>query len=265
MSEILPWMALTLDRGAALLAKHGVNEGKFLLTIAVPSQPDATGTMPVGSLDQYLDFWNLRVRLRSDSHRMSIAHALYGNGSLRKLSAYKRKTGIPLYGHRPQRSNGSTRWRLALEPITYKAIPSSSCSNSGPNVAHGASIFHEQVDNLNQEVSFVCDWATGGLITFESAAIVQQKIEYAKFYNMGGMVFWTLHGDKLGTDESLIALAQKGFDHLKQEINHIKFPFSRYENINGRNGAAGVGLLGPGTGFGRSIMHEVVYDDSIVL
>lgn len=78
--------------------------------------------------------------------------------------------------------------------------------------------------------SWTYDAASRTMVSYDTPAMVQEKISYVKEHGLGGAMFWEASSDKGGA-ESLILTARDSLGSLEDKRNWLNYPGSVYDNI----------------------------------
>nr|AAG35111.1 chitinase [Ustilago maydis] len=214
----------------------------YLLSIAAPCGPDHYKVLQVAKMDQYLDFWNLMAYDFAGSWSALTGHQAnlwnikgappsaddsinyyIGQG----VVSHKLVLGIPLYGRgfentdgpqQPYRGTGQGTWEAGN--WDYKFLP-----------VKGA----KEMINTKIAASWSYDSAKREFISYDTPQNVLLKCQYIRNKRLRGAMFWELSGDATksqgGAERSLIALTAKNMGTLDATLNHISYPFSKWDNV----------------------------------
>ena len=213
----------------------------FLLTIASPAGPVNYNIMQLGAMSEILDFFNLMAYDYAGSWDTLTGHQanLYPSsdnpnstpfsteGALEGyLSAgvpsSKIVLGMPIYGRsfdqtsglgQPFSGVGSGTWESGV--WDYKGLPRSGATEAYDEVA-GA--------------TYSYDANTKELISYDTAEMIQRKVEYLKSKGLAGSMFWEASADRTD-DGSLIQTSFKSLGSLDGSQNLLSYPDSQYANI----------------------------------
>ncbi|CBQ68882.1 Chitinase [Sporisorium reilianum SRZ2] len=214
----------------------------YLLSIAAPCGPDHYKVLQVAKMDPYLDFWNLMAYDFAGSWSTVTGHQAnlwnikgappsaddavnyyIGNG----VVSHKLVLGIPLYGRgfentdgpqQPYKGTGQGTWEAGN--WDYKFLP-----------VKGA----KEMINTKIAASWSYDSSKREFISYDTPQNVLLKCAYIKQKRLRGAMFWELSGDATkaqgGADRSLVALTAKNMGTLDTTLNHISYPYSKWDNV----------------------------------
>ncbi|KAK2603719.1 Chitinase 4 [Conoideocrella luteorostrata] len=138
------------------------------------------------------------------------------------VPASKIVLGMPIYGRSFQQTDGIGKpysgigdgsWENGI--WDYKVLP-----KAGSTV--------EYDDTSKGYYSY--DASTKELISFDTPAMIKEKVAYLKEKKMGGSMFWEASADRKGSD-SLIETSISELGSLDSTDNLLDYPDSKYENI----------------------------------
>lgn len=216
----------------------------FLLTIASPAGPDHYNVMDLKGVSDVIDSFNLMGydfagSWSSFSGHLANLYADPGNPNATPFSVDKAVQdyiaagvprskivlGMPIYGRSFQQTSGigasysgvgSGSWENGV--WDYKALPKSGATVMFDSTARGA---------------YSYDSASKELISYDTPAMVREKVDYLKQLGLGGSMFWEASGDKTGQD-SLIWNSYDGLGGaggVDSSSNLLSYPDSQYDNI----------------------------------
>ncbi|KAI5365202.1 putative glycoside hydrolase family 18, catalytic domain, glycosyl hydrolase family 18 (GH18) active [Septoria linicola] len=233
-----------LDAYAATLP----SKPHFLLTVATAAGPQNYEKLDIAGMDAVLDFWNLMaydyagswdtnaghqanlfkdtLNTNSTSFSTNAAVSWYiDNG----ISSQKLILGLPLYGRAftatqgpgtPFSGVGTGSWEQGV--FDYKDLPQP-----------GATEYYDPVIGA----SWSYDASTKVMVSYDTPALAQQKVQYIIDKNLGGAMWWEANGDNNSTaGRGLVKLTTDGLKTLDGVQNVLDYPNSKYDNI--RNGMA---------------------------
>ncbi|KAJ1681848.1 hypothetical protein LUZ63_022926 [Rhynchospora breviuscula] len=236
--------SLLKELRAGLTAHAAKKQDKvpYLLSIAAPCGADHYKLLEVAKMDQYLDFWNLMAydfsgawstvtghqanlwNIKGKAPSADDAVTFYINNG---VVSHKLVLGIPLYGRGFQNTDGSQKPYNGTGQGTweagnwdYKFLP-----------VKGA----KEMINTKIAASWSYDSAKREFISYDTPQNVLLKCEYIRNKRLRGAMFWELSGDATktqgGADRSLVALTAKNMGTLDATLNHISYPFSKWDNV----------------------------------
>lgn len=214
----------------------------YLLSVAAPCGSDNYKNLHVAKMDQYLDFWNLMAYDFAGSWSALTGHQAnlwnikgappsaddavnyyIGKG----VVSHKLVLGIPLYGRgfentngpqQPYNGTGQGTWEAGN--WDYKFLP-----------VKGA----KEMINTKIAASWSYDATKREFISYDTPQNVLIKCQYIRNKRLRGAMFWELSGDATksqgGADRSLVALTAKNMGTLDSTLNHISYPFSKWDNV----------------------------------
>lgn len=216
----------------------------FLLTIASPAGPSHYNVLNLKAISNVVDAFNLMAYDYAGSWDANSGHQanLYpnpGNPTSTPFSTdaavadYLRAgvpnskivLGMPIYGRSFQQTNGlgqpfsgvgSGSWENGV--WDYKALP-----------RPGATELYDST----AVASYSYDAGSRELISYDTPAVVRNKVAYLRGKGLGGSMFWEASGDRKDGG-SLLATS---FDALggdggqDKSLNMLSYPNSRYDNI----------------------------------
>jgi chitinase len=213
----------------------------FHLSIAAPAGPDNYNKLHLADLGQVLDHVNLMAYDYAGSWSSYSGHDanIYSNPSNPNatpfntddaVNAYikggvpanKIVLGMPIYGRsfqqtdgigKPYSGVGSGSWENGV--WDYKALPKA-----------GATVSYDSA----ARAYYSYDPSTKELISFDTPAMIKDKVTYLKGKGMGGSMFWEASADRQGSD-SLIGTSISALGGLDSTDNLLDFPDSKYDNI----------------------------------
>ncbi|PWZ02488.1 chitinase [Testicularia cyperi] len=230
-----------LRAGLTAHAKKKNDKVPYLLSIAAPCG-EQYKTLQVAKMDQYLDFWNLmaydfsgawstvtghqanlwNIKGKAPSTDDAIRYYM-GQG----VPSHKLVLGIPLYGRgfentdgpgQPFNGTGQGTWEAGN--WDYKFLP----------IKGAKEIINEKIG-----ASYSYDSAKRTFISYDTPANVILKCRYIRQKRLRGAMFWELSGDATktqgGAERSLIALTSKNMGTLDSTLNHISYPYSKFDNV----------------------------------
>ncbi|KAJ1024838.1 hypothetical protein NDA16_002878 [Ustilago loliicola] len=213
----------------------------YLLSIAAPCG-EQYKVLEVAKMDQYLDFWNLMAYDFAGSWSAVTGHQanlwnIKGKAPstddavnyyiAQGVVSHKLVLGIPLYGRgfentdgsqQPYNGTGQGTWEAGN--WDYKFLP-----------VKGA----KEMINTKIGASWSYDSAKREFISYDTPENVLLKCQYIRQKRLRGAMFWELSGDATkaqgGADRSLVALTAKNMGTLDATLNHISYPFSKWDNV----------------------------------
>nr|AAP04616.1 chitinase [Metarhizium rileyi] len=237
-------MVLLLQAVRAELDAYAANFAPgyhFLLSIAAPAGPDNHKKLHFTELGTVLDHVNLMAydyagswgnysghdaNVYSDSSNLNAtpfntddAVNAYVKGG---VPASKIVLGMPVYGRsfqqtdgigKPYSGVGSGSWENGV--WDYKALPKPGATVEYDSVAKGY---------------YSYDASTKELISFDTPAMVKEKVTYLQGKGLGGSMFWEASADRKGSD-SLIGTSISALGGLDDTTNLLDYPDSKYDNI----------------------------------
>ncbi|SPO28972.1 probable Chitinase [Ustilago trichophora] len=214
----------------------------YLLSIAAPCGPDHYKILEVAKMDQYLDFWNLMAYDFAGSWSTVTGHQanlwnIKGNPPsaddavnyyiANGVVSHKLVLGIPLYGRgfentdgpqKPYNGTGQGTWEAGN--WDYKFLP-----------VKGA----KEMINTKIAASWSYDSSKREFISYDTPQNVLLKCQYIVQKRLRGAMFWELSGDATkaqgGEERSLVALTSKNMGTLDSTLNHINYPYSKWDNV----------------------------------
>ncbi|PWW80669.1 Glycoside Hydrolase Family 18 protein [Tuber magnatum] len=225
---------------------------KLLLTIAAPCGATHYTKLPIGQMNQYIDFWNLMAYDFAGSwdtnagHQANLYHSTANPASTPfnandAVNAYiaggvpcnKLILGMPLYGRSFQATTGpgtcftgigGGSWENGV--WDYKALP-----KVGAN---------ENADSGTVS-SWSYDAAAREMISYDTPTVAQAKSSYILAKGLGGGMWWELSSDKpIGEPRSLIKTTVDSFGgtgSLETTSNILAYPGSKYDNLRNQFGS----------------------------
>lgn len=216
----------------------------FQLSIAAPAGPDHYKKLHLSALGEVLDYINLMAYDYAGSWSNFSGHDANLYASPRNpdatpfntndaINAYiqggippsKLVLGMPIYGRSFQKTDGigkpysgvgSGSWENGL--WDYKVLPKAGASVQYDDVAKGY---------------FSYDPSTKELISFDTPAMIKEKVTYLNTKGMGGSMFWEASADRKGSD-SLIGTSVSCLGSLDSTPNLLDYPDSQYDNIKSK-------------------------------
>ncbi|KAH8882991.1 glycoside hydrolase [Thozetella sp. PMI_491] len=213
----------------------------FLLSIAAPAGPDHYNVLPLGQMAEILDNFNLMAYDYAGSWDSTSGHQANlfpdaNNPTATPFSTDKALTdylaagvpankivlGMPIYGRsfeatagigQPFTGEGGGSWEAGS--WDYKVLPKA-----------GATVYTDKTIGA----SYSYDASTQELITFDTAEIVQLKVDYVKSHGLGGSMFWEASADGTGA-QSLISTSYNSLGSIDSTQNLLSYPNSQYANI----------------------------------
>ena len=213
----------------------------FLLSVAMPAGPDHYNKLPLTKLAQIVDTFNLMAYDYAGSFSSFSGHQanLYPNPQNPEstpfstdkavsdylaagVSSSKIVLGMPLYGRgfsntlglgQPYAGVGMGSWESGV--WDNKALP---LNNGQPQT------------DLVSRATFTYDSTTRQLISFDTADMVTEKVQYLKQRQLGGSMFWEASGDR-NDSQSLIAASYAALGTMRHYQNNLHYPDSVYANI----------------------------------
>ncbi|KAH8827572.1 glycosyl hydrolases family 18-domain-containing protein [Flagelloscypha sp. PMI_526] len=146
-------------------------------------------------------------------------------------TASKITFGMPLYGRTFSNTNGigqaysGTSGDIDTGVYAYKSLPLA-----------GSQVY----ENTTDVSSYSYDSSKKELVSYDTPSIIKTKSQYIKDQGLAGSMFWELSIDKSGAD-SLIEVSKGVLGTLDTTQNHIKYPNSKWTNIQNNMGQGGGG------------------------
>ena len=242
-SQASAYVALVRDLRAALTAYQARvgSSQPFLLTIAAPCGQANYNNIKMSQMAEYLDLINLMAYDYAGPWLPTTGHQakLYGTPPSTSdcVSAYlaggvpsrKLVLGMPTYGRgfantdgigSSYNGNGAGTWgETGL--YDYKALP-----QTGMTEYYDASLGASWAYDAQQRL----------LVSYDNVQVAKQKVDYLKQKNLAGAMFWEISGDFTEADKSLIKTTAARLGTLESSMNHINYPFSKWDNVRGTNG-----------------------------
>ncbi|KAL2017330.1 hypothetical protein VTK56DRAFT_2303 [Thermocarpiscus australiensis] len=211
----------------------------FLLTIAAAAGPDNYSKLPLGSVADAIDFFNLMAYDYAgswDTLARHQANLFPSNASATPFStdravsdylaagvpASKIVLGMPVYGRsfentaglgQPFNGVGTGSWEAGV--WDYKVLPKA-----------GATVIYDEVAGA----TYSYDPASRELISFDTPDMVQRKVDYLRGKGLGGSMFWEASGDRTDSG-SLIATSFNALGAIDSSQNQLSYPDSQYDNL----------------------------------
>ncbi|CAM1509258.1 Fc.00g029970.m01.CDS01 [Cosmosporella sp. VM-42] len=218
----------------------------FQISIAAPAGPDNWKKLHLSEMAAVLDHINLMAYDYSGSWDSNAGHDanLYANSGnptatpfntdqavkgyiAAGVPANKLVLGMPIYGRAFLNTDGIGKpfsgigeanhaaysWEAGV--WDYKGLPKAGASMQLDTTAVG---------------SYSYDSSKRELISFDTPAVIQTKVNYLKNLGLGGSMFWEASGDKTGAD-SLIGTSYNALGSHDSDDNCISYPNSQYANI----------------------------------
>jgi chitinase len=217
---------LLLKQLRASLDVAGAVDGKrYLLTIAAPAGYSIIANIEPDKYNQYLDFVNLMTYDYNGGWNTVTNHVspLFANPSdpssaenkekyntdwtVREyirlgVPSYKLNIGVPYYSYGWKDVTGGTNGLFGNANGSPMGIWNDGSGASGNNPFYyikdvleaPGSGFIKHRDNYSQ-VPYLWNPTTKVLYTYDDEVSIQNKCEYVKKHNLGGMMFWELSGD----------------------------------------------------------------------
>ncbi|EPQ28013.1 uncharacterized protein PFL1_04340 [Pseudozyma flocculosa PF-1] len=229
-----------LRAGLDAYAARVGHSNPYLLTIAAPCGPDNYGTLDMAGMDKYLSYWNLMGYDYSGewsdaaTHQANLLGAAPSDSDCitaylsRGATASKVVLGMPIYGRGFDKTDGLNKPFTGVGYGTfgggvydYYALPEA-----------GATEFYD----AKAGAAWSYDSAKRRLISYDTPAVVQQKVDYLLSKGLAGSMFWELSGDNAGVaSRSLVLASANRLGGLDQTPNHISYPESSFDNVRGSN------------------------------
>ncbi|RAK76212.1 glycoside hydrolase family 18 protein [Aspergillus fijiensis CBS 313.89] len=244
-------MVLLLQKCRETLDNAAGASRKFYLTIACPAGPDNYTKLKLSQMTPYLDFYNLMAYDYAGSWNTVAGHQanIYPSSDKPASTPFstneavnyytqvggvpsaKLVLGMPLYGRAFTNTDGpgtafsgvgGGSWENGV--WDYKALPQAGAT--------------ENVDaNIGASWSYSSSART--MISYDTVAVGEQKLNYINQKQLGGGMWWELSGDKGGktankSDGSLIGTFVEGaggLSSLDQSQNALSYPESKYDNL----------------------------------
>lgn len=133
--------------------------------------------------------------------------------------------GMPVYGRsfeatsglgQPYNGVGAGSWEAGV--WDYKVLPKAGAA---------------EMTDTTAGATYSYDSSTAELISYDTPAMVQQKVAYLQQKGLGGSMFWEASGDRNDTSSLLLASfnALGGAGALDPRQNLLSYPNSQYANI----------------------------------
>lgn len=237
------------------LDEAGAEDGKrYLLTIAAPAGSTAIANTEPDKYHQYLDFINLMTYDYNGSWSSITNHLspLYSNPDDPSYAAAKQKNntdwtvseyirlgvpakklniGVPFYSTGWKDVSGGTNGLFGNPNGSPMGIWNDSGSPSGTNPYYyikdvleaPGSGFTKYWDD-NSKVPYLWNPSTKVFYSYEDEVSLQNKCEYVKENNLGGIMFWEISGDHPSEDKSLVSIIYNSFSKESPEPTPIVIP-----------------------------------------
>lgn len=221
----------------------------LLLTIAAPCGSNHYSKLRIAEMDRYLDFWNLMCYDFAGSWDSTAGHMsnVFPSSSTPNstpfsadaaISAYisagvkpnKIIFGLPLYGRAfentqgpgaPFQGVGEGSWENGV--LDYKALPQPGSEEKND---------HQLIASWSYSSS------ARKMVSYDTPAITQQKVDYIRGRGLGGAMWWELSGDHpVNHERSLINITVAKFGGtgaLDGSQNTLDYPLSVYDNIKNK-------------------------------
>lgn len=98
------------------------------------------------------------------------------------------------------------------------------------DLTHSSVAGAQVYENSTDLTSYSYNSVTRELVSYDTPAIVRQKVQYVNEHGLGGSMFWELSTDRVGA-QSLVGVSAATLGQLDQTQNHIRYPNSPYDNI----------------------------------
>jgi len=219
-----------------------IEDGKWLITLAVASDPKKIEKLKPQNLYKYCDFLNIMTYDFEGSWSMKTGHLanLYKNTSEgfsidEAVNTYinysvpsnKLVIGVPFYGRgfantflpfgNAFNGVGPGTWEPGV--YDYNKLP----------------IGKEYIDTINV-AAYSYDETTRLLISYDNQETIKRKINYIKKKKLGGIMSWSIDSDSYNNNKSLTNIIFKQLINKKYKIipNKIKFKYSKFSNIQNK-------------------------------
>ncbi|CAG8546191.1 656_t:CDS:2 [Ambispora gerdemannii] len=224
-----------------LYAKIKHEKEKYLLTVAVPADPEFYKVLFLKEMNKYVDIFNLMTYDFSGEWEQPADHQanLYGDGLSGDQAVMdyikagvdpaKITLGVPMYGRSFENTDGAGKnysdtgegqWEPGM--WDYKSLPKK-----------GSKEFYDK----KVVASYSYDKKTREFISYDNPRVVKEKCKYLKNKKLGGIMFWELDGDfPTSHSRSLLRTSFKalgGRKTIDKSLNHLWFPTSKYTNVRG--------------------------------
>ncbi|KAE8255353.1 hypothetical protein A4X13_0g3075 [Tilletia indica] len=224
--------------------KKRSEQTKFWLTVAAPCGPQNVQVLDIKGMEPYLDAFMLMAYDYSGSWESTAGHQAKVKGpapsSEEAVGRYqsagvpgsKLVLGLPLYGRAFTNTDGPGKkfegvgegsWEQGV--WDWKALPHTNAAGQTLRV-------NEDMDML---ASWTHDEQMRRMVSFDSARVLEGKMDWAASQGLGGAMWWELSGDRAG-EESAIRTVAKKLKTLDQTPNCLTYPDSKFTNL--RNGFA---------------------------
>ena len=213
----------------------------FLLTVASPAGPTNYNIQNLQAMAGVLDFFNFMGYDYAGSFSTYAGHQanLYPNPQNPNATPFstdaaitdyvaagvdpaKIVLGMPIYGRSfdstagpgtPYSGVGAGTWEAGV--YDYKALPLAGAS---------------ELTDATAGATYSYDADKQEMISYDTPAMVQAKVQYAKSRGLGGSMFWEASADKTGAD-SLIGASYSALGSLDTTQNLLSYPNSQYANM----------------------------------
>ncbi|CAK7212553.1 Chitinase 4 [Sporothrix curviconia] len=213
----------------------------FLLTVASPAGPTNYNIQNLKDMAAVLDFFNFMGYDYAGAFSAYAGHQanLYPNPQNPNATPFSTDAaitdylgagvpasqivlGMPIYGRAFDSTAGPGTAYNGVGPGTweagiydYKDLPLASAT--------------EQTDST-AGATYSYDAAKQEMVSYDTPAMVQTKVQYLKSKGLGGGMFWEASADKTGGD-SLIGTAYNALGGLDATQNLLSYPDSQYANM----------------------------------
>ncbi|KAL9598782.1 MAG: hypothetical protein Q9219_004280 [cf. Caloplaca sp. 3 TL-2023] len=221
--------------------------GRFVLTVACPAGAQNYERLHLKSMDRSLDFWNLMAYDYTGSWDTRAGHQanLYLSHHDPASTPFSTRKAVEYYvSHGIRPSKIVLGMPLYGRAFTATSGPGHSFSGTGEGSwENGIWDFKDlpkegAKECIDKEIgaSWSYDEAKRVMVTYDTLAMANVKVDFMKEWGLGGGMWWESSGDKKG-NESLIGTVVTGLKHMDRSLNRLAYPESKYDNL--RDGMPG--------------------------
>ncbi|KAI6780315.1 Chitinase-like protein [Emericellopsis cladophorae] len=213
----------------------------FELSIAAPAGPQQFNKLKLRELGQVVDNINLMAYDYSGSWDGVAGHQanIWATKGTDKATPFNTRAAVDAYV-----GAGVPSYKIILGmPIYGRAFtnthgPGSSFSGVGPGSWENGIWDYKDLPfpgsqrhyNKLLGATWTYDPKSRTMISYDTPAVVRQKVRFEKRRGLGGSMFWEASADKKGA-ESLILTAKNSMGSLARKQNCLSYPNSIYDNI----------------------------------